>query len=61
MGPKIYAACGCVERTGRPAALGALDELAEVLAGSAGTRIEPHDHGWACDVKTGAQPGSAQR
>ena len=41
MAPKIDAACGFVERTGRPAAIGALDELAEVLAGSAGTRIEP--------------------
>jgi carbamate kinase len=40
MAPKIDAACGFVERTGRPATIGALDELAGVLAGSAGTRIE---------------------
>ena len=41
MAPKIDAACSFVERTGRPAAIGALAELAEVVAGTAGTRLEP--------------------
>lgn len=41
MAPKIHAACRFVERTGRPAAVGALDDLAAVLAGTTGTRIEP--------------------
>jgi carbamate kinase len=41
MAPKVDAACTFVERTGRPAVIGALDELTEVIAGAAGTRIEP--------------------
>ncbi len=39
MGPKVDAACRFVERTGQTAAIGALDRAAEVLAGTAGTRI----------------------
>ena len=39
MGPKVEAACRFVERTGGVAAIGALDEAAEVLAGTAGTRV----------------------
>ena len=41
MGPKVDAACRFVERTGRIAAIGALDEVVAVLAGRAGTRITP--------------------
>jgi carbamate kinase len=40
MGPKAEAACRFVERTGRPAAIGALEEARQVLQGSAGTRVE---------------------
>ncbi len=41
MGPKVAAACRFVERTGRLAAIGALDDAEAILAGRAGTRIEP--------------------
>jgi len=39
MGPKVEAACRFVERTGRPAAIGALGDAAHLLAGDAGTLI----------------------
>ncbi len=39
MGPKAEAACRFAERTGRPAAIGALEDAAAILAGEAGTRI----------------------
>jgi carbamate kinase len=41
MGPKVEAACRFVERTGRPAAIGALEEADAIVEGSAGTRIVP--------------------
>lgn len=41
MAPKIEAACRFVEHTGGEAAIGALDELAEVASGRAGTRVRP--------------------
>lgn len=41
MGPKVEAACTFAERTGKPAAIGALDDAARVLAGEAGTQIVP--------------------
>jgi carbamate kinase len=39
MGPKVDAGCRFVEHTGHMAAIGALDDAAEILAGSAGTII----------------------
>jgi carbamate kinase len=41
MGPKVAAACTFTQRTGRPSAIGSLDQLDAVIAGSAGTRIVP--------------------
>ncbi len=41
MGPKVEAACTFVENTGRKAAIGALEDIAKMLAGEAGTVIEP--------------------
>ena len=41
MGPKVEAACKFVEISRRPAAIGALTDAAELLAGTAGTRIIP--------------------
>ena len=41
MGPKLEAACTFVENTGRRAVIGALEDVAEMLAGEAGTVIEP--------------------
>jgi len=40
MGPKVEAACDFVRRTGRRAAIGALEQVAAMVAGSAGTQIE---------------------
>ena len=39
MGPKIEAACRFVERTGRLAAIGAIDQAEAVLEGAAGTIV----------------------
>lgn len=41
MGPKAEACRRFVTRTGRPAVVGALTEIAEMVAGVAGTRVEP--------------------
>jgi carbamate kinase len=40
MGPKVEAACRFAERTGRVAAIGALDDAERLLEGAAGTRVE---------------------
>ena len=39
MGPKVEAACGFVRRTGRQAGIGSLSDIADIVAGRAGTRI----------------------
>ena len=41
MGPKAEAACEFVERTGGLAAIGALEEASDLLAGRTGTRVLP--------------------
>lgn len=41
MGPKVTAACGFVERTGRRAAIGSLEHAEEVVDGTAGTQLAP--------------------
>ena len=41
MGPKVEAACSFAERTGRPAVVGALEDLAALLTGRAGTTVAP--------------------
>ena len=41
MGPKVEAVCRFVEATGRPAAIGRLDDAAALLNGTAGTTITP--------------------
>jgi len=40
MGPKVEAACRFVERTGRMAAIGAMEDAAAILAGKAGTIVQ---------------------
>jgi carbamate kinase len=40
MGPKVEAACRCVERTGRTAANASLDDVQETLDGRAGTQVD---------------------
>ena len=39
MGPKVEAACDFVRQTGRRAAIGALEQIGELLSGQAGTQI----------------------
>jgi carbamate kinase len=57
MGPKVDAACRFVMATGKPAAIGALADLSEILAGRAGTTIFPADFGIVYD--TSEMPGVA--
>jgi carbamate kinase len=39
MGPKVEAACQFVERTGRPAIIGSLEQIEQMVNGTAGTRV----------------------
>jgi carbamate kinase len=41
MGPKVEAAVRFVERTGKRAVIGGLDQIVEIVAGSAGTQVVP--------------------
>jgi carbamate kinase len=41
MGPKVAAACAFVRHTGQPAAIGALDDLVDMIAGRKGTIVSP--------------------
>lgn len=41
MGPKVDAACRFVEKTGNRAAIGALRDIEQIVAGSAGTQVLP--------------------
>jgi carbamate kinase len=42
MGPKVDAACDFVTSTGRCAAIGALNDIERIVAGEAGTIVEPN-------------------
>jgi carbamate kinase len=39
MGPKVEAVCRFAERTGRMAAIGAMEQAEDILAGTAGTIV----------------------
>ena len=41
MGPKVEAACAFADETRRPAAIGALADIGAIVAGEAGTLVEP--------------------
>lgn len=41
MAPKVEAAVEFASQTGKPAAIGALSDLTNLIAGTAGTRITP--------------------
>jgi carbamate kinase len=41
MGPKVAAACRFAQKTGKRAAIGALDDLDAIVRGAAGTTIDP--------------------
>jgi carbamate kinase len=45
MGPKVEAACRFAEMTGKKSAIGALADLNRILAGEAGTTVEPGNGG----------------
>ena len=45
MGPKVEAACAFARQSGGVAAIGALEDLPAILAGTAGTRIAAHFDG----------------
>jgi carbamate kinase len=56
MGPKVSAACRFAAATGKPSAIGALADLARILAGEAGTTISTNDTGIVYAASTsGAQ------
>jgi carbamate kinase len=48
MGPKVQAACHFAQTTGNKAAIGALADLGNIIAGSAGTTISTHGDGLVC-------------
>jgi carbamate kinase len=51
MGPKVEAVCRFVEITGDLAAIGALEDATEILAGKAGTVVTPGgDYGGPNDL-----------
>lgn len=41
MGPKVEAACRFAESTGKPAAIGALDDAVQIVRGEKGTQVVP--------------------
>ena len=41
MGPKVEASCRFAEATGKPAVIGSLEDIVEIAAGKAGTRVLP--------------------
>jgi carbamate kinase len=43
MGPKVEAVCRFVEATGRPAMVGRLEDVLELIGGTQGTWVEPTD------------------
>jgi carbamate kinase len=45
MGPKVEAACHFAATRGKPAAIGALPDLARIMAGEAGTTVQPGEMG----------------
>jgi carbamate kinase len=45
MGPKVEAACAFVEKTGNPAAIGALADIRTIVNGESGTQILPDKGG----------------
>jgi carbamate kinase len=41
MGPKVQAAIQFVEKTGKRAAIGSLEDIEQIVAGEAGTNVAP--------------------
>lgn len=51
MGPKVEAACGFVTATGNDAVIGSLADIADIVAGMAGTRVRAA--GWSSASSAG--------
>jgi len=56
MGPKVEAACAFAAATGRPAAIGALGDVARIVAGEAGTIVQAEAAVGASPSRPGGQP-----
>ena len=54
MGPKVEAACRFASATGNKAAIGALADLGRIIAGEAGTTVDPAASG----ITYAGQPSS---
>jgi carbamate kinase len=50
MGPKVDAACHFARVTGKKAAIGALADLEQIIAGTAGTTISVEGEGMQCSA-----------
>ena len=62
MGPKVEAACRFVERTGRIAAIGAIDEAERILRGTSGTMVvAERAHGAGSEIESIPGPSSTNR
>ncbi len=61
MGSKVDAACRFVLSTGKPAAIGALADLARIIAGQAGTTISASDSGLTYAPDNGSFVDAARR
>ncbi|MDN5793586.1 MAG: hypothetical protein L0H22_11085 [Brevibacterium aurantiacum] len=62
MGPKVEAVCRFVELTGDAAAIGRLEDAAEIIAGTAGTIITPGgDYGGPNDIQIPIPPPTNAR
>ena len=63
MGPKVEAAARFAAKTGRRAAIGALDDIAGIVAGTAGTNVVAAGHtrarAWPAQAVAAAQPASS--
>lgn len=59
MGPKVEAVCRFVDRSGRRAAIGSLEELSAVVAGTAGTQVH-HAETPGAEAGGGHGTGSAE-
>jgi carbamate kinase len=58
MGPKVQAACGFARNTGREAVIGALTDIAEIVTGTTGTRVNAANS--VRDVTAGVAGSSSQ-
>jgi carbamate kinase len=58
MGPKVEAACEFAARTGRPAVIGSIARIQDMVKGTAGTRVIPHPGGVAAHATSRQHRGA---